>query len=309
MDARQAVINTFGFLIPIILPVIILDYLHNRFLIKKKYISFIIYGLITLGGFGMLNYYIIKWISSPESESNTLVSILVFFLIFSGIRYFQKGTMQEISIQKAVAEKAQAELALKQLESAKVRAELESLKSQLNPHFLFNTLNNIYSQIISKSEQAGDSVLKLSGLMRYILESAQNDRVGLYEEIRFLEDYIHMEQIRLEDQIRVDFRTKAPENIQMAPLVFIPFVENCFKHGISAEKDKNVIEIELTCTNHEVRFRTKNNIAPKRIHTDRMGKGLTNIKKRLELLYPSQHELEISNTDETFNVNLIIRIS
>lgn len=180
------------------------------------------------------------------------------------------------------AQQAQTELRLKDSEARKLQAEMDLLKSQVNPHFLFNTLNNIYSLIIEKSELAGNSVIKLSNLMRYVLESTKVEKVPLSKEIGFIEDFIDLERIRLEDSCEIIFETgDTTKNKHIAPLIFIPLVENCFKHGIGVKKENNKIKIRLKTDGDKISFSTENYIAPKRMDakTQAGQNGISNLKK------------------------------
>ena len=193
------------------------------------------------------------------------------------------------------------------IETEKLNTELSFLKSQVNPHFFFNTLNNIYSLAIVQSEQTAPAVLKLSSIMRYILTETQNDFVPLENEISFLKNYIDLQLVRLTDKVKVTFNADIQNpQIQIAPLLFIPFVENAFKYGIST-KENSAINIELTQKGKEVVLFVSNNI----VHTDATihettGIGINNVKRRLELLYPSKFDLHVSDDGKLFTVNLSI---
>lgn len=193
------------------------------------------------------------------------------------------------------------------VETEKLNTELSFLKSQVNPHFFFNTLNNIYSLAIVQSEKTAPAVLKLSSIMRYILTETQNDFVPLENEISFVRNYIDLQLVRLTDKVKVAFTADilSPQ-IQIAPLLFIPFVENAFKYGIST-KENSAINIELTQKGKEILLFVSNNI----VHTDATihettGIGINNVKRRLELLYPDKFKLQVSDDGKFFTVHLSI---
>ncbi|HEV7381494.1 MAG TPA: histidine kinase [Dyadobacter sp.] len=189
-------------------------------------------------------------------------------------------------------------------ETEKAKAELSFLKAQINPHFLFNTLNNIYSLAIVKSDHTAESILKLSQLLRYITEEASADFVPLQDEIRCLENYIDLQRLRLNAKSKVDFEVQgSAENQLIAPLIFISFVENAFKYGIS-NRYENLIEIKILATGHAIAFSCRNQIFETMPETDREGVGIANSEKRLQLLYPDRYNLEIRNDNRFFEVVL-----
>jgi LytS/YehU family sensor histidine kinase len=190
----------------------------------------------------------------------------------------------------------------------KQSGELALLRSQINPHFLFNTLNNIYSLVYKKSDAAPEAVMKMSAIMRYMLYDATTDKVFLEKEIEYLISFIELEKLRIRDKDFVDLTIMGDvEGRTIAPMLLIPFVENAFKHG-----SKNVanpgIRINLTARPHEIRFEVSNHQRKNPTATkDLMGGiGLNNIRRRLNLLYPGKHHLEISSDENHFNVNLIL---
>ncbi len=195
----------------------------------------------------------------------------------------------------------------KETENEKLNTELSFLKSQINPHFFFNTLNNIYSLAIVKSEQTAPAVMKLSSIMRYILSETEKDFVPLSNEIDFTKNYIELQQMRLTDKVTVVFNTIGiSEDLQIAPLLFIPFVENAFKYGVST-KEPTTINIQIHATNNQIAFHATNTVATNiSTHLDSTGIGINNAKRRLALLYPGMHELNISNKDNTYLVSLHI---
>ena len=195
----------------------------------------------------------------------------------------------------------------KETENEKLNTELSFLKSQINPHFFFNTLNNIYSLAIVKSEQTAPAVMKLSSIMRYILSETEKDFVPLSNEIEFTKNYIELQQMRLTDKVTVVFNTTGViDEMQIAPLLFIPFVENAFKYGVST-KEATTIDIQIHASATQIIFEAKNTIATNiSTHLDSTGIGINNAKRRLALLYPGMHQLNISTQDNTYQVSLHI---
>lgn len=192
----------------------------------------------------------------------------------------------------------------------KQSSELALLRSQINPHFLFNTLNNIYSLVYKKSEDAPEAVMKMSAIMRYMLYDATSDKVPLEKEIEYLKSFIELEKLRLKHKDFVDLNVSGDvEGRTIAPMLLIPFVENALKHG-----SKNVtnpgIRISLSIGPREIRFEVINYLRKSGLVTkDQVGGiGYNNIRRRLNLLYPGKHQLDISSDETFYNVKLILSI-
>ncbi len=199
----------------------------------------------------------------------------------------------------------------KETEQEKLRSELAFLKSQISPHFFFNTLNNIYSLISINAEDSKKAVLKLSKLMRYLLYDSEQGVPGLSTEIDFMKNYIDLMKLRMSDKVElsVDFPEEF-DDVSIPPLLFVPFIENAFKHGISY-REKSFITIRLEQAGRSLRFSCKNSIITpvvKGESRESSGIGLENAAKRLNLLFPSMHELKISKTDKVFEVFVQINI-
>lgn len=223
-------------------------------------------------------------------------SSAVFFLVFT------VSTCIKVIQQWLSAEQRQ-----KQIENEKLNTELSFLKSQINPHFLFNTLNNIYSLAVVKSDATAGAVMKLSSIMRYVLSDTKQHLVPLEKEIKFIQHYIDLQQVRLTDKIKINFAVKGEvEGKQIAPLLFIPFVEYAFKYGIST-KEFSEISISVKAEGNEIEFFADNRIiASETDQENNSGIGLKNTKRRLEILYPNKHKLEIKNENNRFIVHLIL---
>lgn len=197
---------------------------------------------------------------------------------------------------------------LQQVEKEKLFLELNSLKTQINPHFLFNSLNSIYSQALAKSDQTPDTVLELSNLLRYMLYEVEEDRVPLVKEVEMLENYVELQKLRLEKGSSVEFIIEGELNgITIAPLLLFPLVENAFKHGMKDDPEQAFIDIHLT-VNSAIFFSIKNKSG--QIDDMEKGKyggiGIENVKRRLELIYPNAHKLEILKTESEFHVKLTL---
>lgn len=197
-----------------------------------------------------------------------------------------------------------------EIEVAKLTAELEVLKLQISPHFLFNTLNNIRSLVRKKSDNAEEAIIKLASMLRYMLYASKTDKVPLQKEIDHLNDFVSLQKLRMSTPDSVTFQvTGTVEGITIEPLLFIPFVENAFKYGIHAQKP-SAISFSLTVLPNAIHFESQNHVFVDIIDTDDgSGIGLDNVRKRLQLHYPNQHELVISEVDGLFMVNMTIRLA
>ena len=195
--------------------------------------------------------------------------------------------------------------------SEKLEAELKFLKSQINPHFLFNALNNIYSLTVIKSDRAPENLLKLSGMLRYMLYDCKADRVPLQKEIEYLRHFIGLHLLKDSRGLNVeaDFDESRPQ-LSVAPMLFIPFVENAFKHSKVEDLAQGWIKISLHTADDHVLFRVQNSV-PETAYTKDMasGIGLSNVQRQLELLYPGRHTLRIEPGRDVFSVTLQIDLS
>ena len=191
------------------------------------------------------------------------------------------------------------------LQKQKSETELNLLKQQINPHFFFNTLNNLYALSITKDQQTPEVILKLSELMRYVIYKGKEESVPLKEEIQYIEDYIQLQQIRLHKKLDFQF-SKGIVNWEqrIPPLLFITFVENAFKHGIEPAGKDCFLHLSVITKNNQVTFTCKNSIEEK-LKTP-TGIGLTNLKRRLELRYPNQHILKVEETATQYHAMLQI---
>lgn len=188
----------------------------------------------------------------------------------------------------------------------KLETELKFLKAQINPHFLFNTLNNIYSLARIKSDQTADAIMKLSEMLRFILYESENDKINIRDEIKMIDDFIDLQRLRFDKRFKITFKKDVDDRENtIAPFILLHFVENAFKHGISESRFESYISIVLVCKNGKLTAEIENSV--ERVgETDRRSQiGLDNIKKQLDLIYPD-HQLIIDSNGNYFKVNLSI---
>ena len=228
----------------------------------------------------------------------------MFFPIVPSVMIFALSTAVRISNEWFKNEKQ-----IKEMENEKLTAELAFLKSQVNPHFLFNILNNICSLARKKSDDTENALIKLSHIMRYMLYESKDEKVSLGKEVEYLQSYIELQRLRISDKVVINFSiTGNPEELTIEPMLLIPFVENAFKHGVSY-LEESIINIILTVNHKELNFKVDNLIAMKRdevLHTE-SGIGLKNVKRRLELLYPEKHSLQIDDNGSIYSIELQIK--
>ncbi len=214
-----------------------------------------------------------------------------------------------ISTSIAAVKNAQSDREFRQeLEKQKINSELSFLKAQINPHFFFNTLNNIYALTVIDVEAAQKALHKLSRLMRYVLYETQKETVLLSQEIAFAEDYIQLMRLRLTDKVTIELVPPSPLlEVAIAPMLFLPFIENAFKHGISALEPSHIF-VHIEQDKDKVFIDVKNTLFDKKsvVLNDSNGIGLVNTQRRLELLYPGKYQLEVKEdkTNKSFEVRL-----
>jgi hypothetical protein len=238
------------------------------------------------------------FIFQNDGFSNTL--FFIFIIVFGlSIAYFFLKEWSRV-------EKMRSELAAVQLDT-----EVKFLKSQVNPHFLFNTLNNLFSMAQKKGDDSlADGISKLSGMMRYMIYESNEEYVPLKKEIEYLEDCIVLNKLRYADNealVRFDFPSDT-SGVNIAPMLFIPFVENAFKHGVAIGKSSE-IDISIEVANKQLTFSCANTIySVKKMEQEKGGIGLENVKRRLDLLYPEKYKLFTKTDDNKYIVNLGITI-
>lgn len=214
------------------------------------------------------------------------------FLSFSCLAYFIHTAKQDEQ--------------LKALKEQQLISEITYLKAQLQPHFFFNTLNNIYSLALKQSKETAPLVAKLAEMMRYILYKSTNRLVLLKDEIAFIRNYVEVEQIRYRTAIKINFDVQGiDEQSTISPLLLLPFIENAFKHGIEEETGNGFVAIVVCKTEDELMLQVTNSI-PTQKEKKEMGIGLLNAQKRLTILYPYTHKLEVKNTGQLYTVNLTL---
>jgi two-component system sensor histidine kinase AlgZ len=216
-----------------------------------------------------------------------------------------------ISLLKFVSEWFEIEAIKKEVQTEKLTAELNFLKAQINPHFLFNTLNNLYYLAYSKSENTTEVISRLSQVMRYMIYDSNHERVMLDKEIEYMQNYISLERLRLNNQIPINFTINGnTAGVEIAPLILITFLENAFKHGVTSTNPQAWVNITIQIANHALRYVVENSKG-KNAMVDNGGKsgiGLSNVRRRLELMYPAKHSLKVEDTADRYYIELEITL-
>lgn len=291
---------SFAFIFPWILATYTHFYIHTRFFNKRKYLIYFAFAVLTIILFGFLSELSVnKILSDRVFERSGYTDVTLIILVTTGLRYFRRGINQQYRMQE--------------MEAKQLKAELNLLKSQVNPHFLFNTLNNLFSIAQkNKDDETADGLLKLSQLMRYMIYESNVELVSLEKEITYIKNFIELQKLRFDNPelLKVNLQiTNNFKSIFICPMILIPFIENAFKHGLSVE-DHNMIDISLAIENKTLKLKVKNAISNLNTGTDKKnsGIGLDNVKRRLNLVYPNRHVLSINSDKEFFYVDLKIEL-
>ncbi len=287
-------------------------YLIPKYLKRHKvfqYVSLLVFSCLLITPIKAVVFLMWNGSDPDISKAFSELSVLQSFFLSS---FFLAGasTIYQIINDWVIHQRERQEL-----ENRNLKSELNFLKSQINPHFLFNTLNNLYALTLKKSDEAPATVLKLSEMMRYMLYECNEDRVPLYKEVNYLKNYLELEKLRQGENIEIDFELTGEVGNQMiAPLMFIPFIENSFKHGVSNHLSSGYIDIKMTVENTQIKLDVENSKASSMPTGHLNGKksggiGLSNIKKRLSLLYPKSYSLDIDDQPNKYKISLNLNLN
>ena len=284
-----------------------LIYLIPQYLLNKKILTYILLFILTVLIVTPIRNIAFHFIYSdfPYAQIKLKQGQLSTYLTMFGIGSI--STLFKISTEWYRQQRDRQMLITQTMQS-----ELNFLKSQINPHFLFNTLNNLYALTLKKSDHAPEIVLKLSEMMRYMLYECNEKKVSLEKEIKYIKNYLDLERIRKGEEVDINFQLHGnTQNKELAPLLFLPFIENSFKHGISNNIHDAYVHINLEVEDNDILFQienTKPEKVPVRIHKKSGGIGLKNVRRRLDILYPGQYELEINDNPNTYNIELKLNL-
>lgn len=261
-------------------------------------ISFPIYIIVR-------KYIVFDIIYKIDTKLSVAFNFISIFSIFLNL-FFVSSLAMVIKLMRENMRQKENE---KEILKTKLETELRFLKAQTNPHFLFNTLNNIYALARKKSEDTADVVMKLSKLLRFMLYESQKTSIAIIEEIQVLENYIELEKIRYTNKLKLSFHKEVDNNNQLiAPLILLPLVENAFKHGVSENRWDSIIDISLKLNAGVLSFSIINTIAKDSPKSESEHIGLNNVQRQLELLYP-EHLFSAKKDNDMFTVILEIKLS
>ncbi|MBX2870984.1 MAG: sensor histidine kinase [Saprospiraceae bacterium] len=277
---------------PITIPAIILFWIGVAYLTMTEFVWK--YRILILFVFGLvLSYYFFLFLTAPNNSVDhrlDFANVMLFPIpVFAALWGYEQWRW------------------LTNLKSDKAKAELMLLKSQINPHFFFNTLNNLYGLVVEKSDQAPEVVLKLSDMMRYTIYEGKEDVVLLRDEIIYLENYIELHKIRYQQKVDIRFTHRLAQDYKIAPLLFIILLENAFKHGVERMREGAYVQLHLTAEHNQVTFEIENNFKPKPTVEPR-GIGVENLRKRLEHIYPNRHQFNVEQQASIYKVQLTIEL-
>ena len=291
---------------------IVMVYITNSllipsFLYRKRYGLFVLLFLLMILISSVTKMYIVgqlthdptKFTLSGDLKGRIYDNVIPhFFLVIAGASF--KLMFDQINLQKKMAE----------LAKDKAEAELNFLKSQINPHFLFNSLNSVYFLIDKNNPDARQALHKFSDMLRYQLYEANGEKIPIEKEIGYLQDYVHLQQLRKDENYKVQFNcSQEVKNFSIEPLLLIPFVENAFKHISHKSRGDNFVKMDMTRSNGYFEFVVENSCEKEIYSTEQHGGiGMNNVKRRLELLYPDAHQLKIDDKENVFMINLKLKI-
>jgi sensor histidine kinase YesM len=316
----NSIVESFAYMFAhITLAYALMYFVIPRYLLKQKYWLTALWVMISFLGAAaistILSATIIPEIEelilhNPAGENALRIRAMarVHLSLMAGLRggITIGGIAASIKLMKHWYVKEQRNL---QLQKENVEAQLQLLKAQVHPHFLFNTLNNIYSHTQNAAPVASQLVMGLSDMLRFMLYECNQPQVPLSKELKMIQDYISLEQIRYDDQLDVHIDLPAnTDNLSIAPLLLLPLVENCFKHGTSHMIEQPWFSLQVTLEDDRMYIKLMNGKVNEIVKNKYKGIGILNVRKRLGLLYPGKHELLITDEEEVFIVNLWLQL-
>lgn len=281
-----------------------------RFLNRKKYAVYGLFFLVSLFLFGLFNQLLFDRLIDfilPEYyfiSYYDYVDLLKFFLVFLVI-----STLLHLSKEWFELNENKQKMIL--LEKEKIDAELKALSNQVNPHFLFNSLNVLYSLAIKNEKETPEAIIKLSDILRYVIYESNRETVELQNEITLINNFIDLQKYRTSPDANIQFFVEIEnEKFSVAPMLFLPLVENSYKHGIKGDVGKTFIQLKLIQKGNEVEFQIENNkgVSGEPEKNQSGGVGLNNIRSRLELIYPENYTFEVKDGKDLFSVKLMFKI-
>ncbi|MBS9767773.1 MAG: histidine kinase [Flavobacteriaceae bacterium] len=302
--------NLVGFPIHIFLSYFNIYLLMPKLVYRRKFISYGVSVALSIFVMVVLKYYLTTllisqnvWREGPETYSFTLNYAITMML---GELY----VMSFVSAIKITIDRMREDLRITEIKQEQLETNLRFLRSQVSPHFFFNTLNNIYALTLKKSSKAPEIILKLSELMRYLLYGTEKSLQDLSKEINCIKNYLELQRIRYDNNIDINISIKGDiEDQKIAPMMLLPFIENCFKHGADNIENQFYIDIHFNIENDFLTFKVVNPISQNKTLQKTGGIGIKNVKKRLELRYQQKdYKLSINTKDNLYIVELTLKL-
>jgi two-component system, LytTR family, sensor kinase len=282
-------------------------FFYPLYFTKRKYLFYFLCMTVIALIAGYLNTKLELFMREKRGLTNK-PDLLIFFMkqFFMAVRYVLTAFLLQMTVDFYEQKEK-----IKKVELEKTIAELNFLKAQINPHFLFNTLNNLYALILEKSEKSGECVLKLADILKYILSEGKEDKVSLKKELVLLDNYIELEKLRKPD---ADVSFTAITNTKsyfITPMILLPFIENAFKHGLNTVTNGGFIHLHINVIEKLLTLTVENNIPPadNTVAIQSHGIGIENVRKRLDLVYPNAYQLLIEKKSHSFLVNLQLQLA
>jgi len=278
-------------------------HLLPRFFYQKKHKVFLFFLVLTLTMVILIEEFVLEKIFFPDTRGSMFIGIIPSLLDVLPVIVVLVGF-------KFAWDAQQKQNELEQLNTAMAESRLQFLKSQINPHFLFNNLNNLYAYALENSPKTPKIILELSSLLRYMLYDCKEHLVLLEKEIQFIRDFIQLQELQIEDRGDIQFTVSGQAGgYYIAPLILLVFIENCFKHSASSQSSDIHIAIDLAIQDGYLVMQCENNFSSNS-NTQKLSKGigLENVKSRLELLYPNEHELVIKEEANIYSVRLGLKL-
>ncbi len=275
---------------------------RRRFILINLVVVILFTGLNFLLDITLTPRELSKFADSPKMD------MPIYFPILRSFGMVSMANFISITLLLATELKRKAENE-KQLKEEKLGTEIKLLKAQINPHFIFNALNNIYSLTYTKTETAPDSVLKLSEMLRYVFYDCSNDQVKLLGEVDYISNFIAFQQMKSEHEQKIQFDfTEIKKDLDISPMIFIPFIENAFKYSKIEEYKDAYVQIKISTNHNTLIFDIKNTVPNQGKALAGNGLGIKNVKQRLNLLYPDKYYLQIEENESSYSVNLKISV-
>lgn len=300
----------FYLLYHVLLFVIVNQILIQRFFYKKKFFYFFVLTVLLIATFGLIEEGLVEKILYPNTKGIDPVNLLSAYWFFGEILI----PLLSFTTLKILFDNIQNQKIITQKTNDSLNNELKFLKSQIQPHVLFNSLNNLYDYTLSKSDKAPALVLQLSNVLRYVLYETRADKVPINKEFDFIKEYIELQKTQLEGRGEVIFNitNTIKEDLKIAPFILIPFIENSFKHSLNTKEDNIQINIDILIKNKILTLLVENNYDKEHLYFEALideGIGLKNVKKRLELLYFNEYNLNIIENDNLYKIKLNLNLN